>query len=42
MFDIKNVIQKGERAKYQVIVNYEDFSMRNDDFTIRLYWGHEG
>ena len=42
MFDIKNVIQKGERAKYQVIVNYDDFSMRNDDFTIRLYWGMKG
>lgn len=42
MLNIKNVLQQGEPGKYQVIIDYDGFSMRENDFRIRLYWGMKG
>lgn len=38
----KNIIQQGESAKYQIIISGEGFSMRENDFSVRLYWGMQG
>lgn len=42
MENIKNIIQQGEMAKYQVIIEHEDFSMTENDFRLILTWGMRG
>ena len=42
MENIKNIIQQGEMAKYQVIIEHEDFSMTENDFRLLLTWGMRG
>lgn len=42
MQNIKNIIQQGEMAKYQVIIEHEDFTMTENDFRLILTWGMRG
>ena len=42
MENIKNIIQQGEMAKYQIIIEHEDFSMTENDFRLLLTWGMRG
>lgn len=35
----KNIIQRGDIAKYQITIRRDDFDMQNDDFTVTLKWG---
>lgn len=42
MINVKNIIQQGETAKYQVIIEHPGFSMTEDDFEIVLSWGMRG
>ena len=38
----KNIIQQGESAKFQIENAREGFSMLDNDFRVRLYWGMQG
>ena len=38
----KNIIQQGESAKFQIVIVREGFSMIDNDFRVRLYWGMRG
>ena len=40
--DKSRIIQRGTKAKFQVFVGYEGFSMVDDDFAIVLEWGMRG
>lgn len=42
MINSKNIIQQGELAKYQLIIEREGFSMTEGDFQLRLTWGMRG
>lgn len=42
MINSKNIIQQGETAKYQVIIEHPGFSMTDGDFEIVLSWGMRG
>lgn len=38
----KNIIQQGEPAKYQLIIEHDGFSTTDSDVTVKLYWGMRG
>lgn len=40
--NIKNIIQQGEPAKYQIMIEHEGFSTTDNDVSVRLYWGMRG
>lgn len=42
MINTKNIIQQGELAKYQVIIDQSGFSMVDNDFELILMWGLRG
>lgn len=42
MINVKQIIQQGENAKYQVIIEHEDFTMTANDFRLTLTWGMRG
>ena len=35
----KNIIQKGDIAKYQIKIQRDDFDVERDDFSVTLRWG---
>ena len=35
----KNIIQKGDIAKYQIKISRDDFDVERDDFSVTLRWG---
>lgn len=37
-----DIIQQSDVAKYQLIIDHEDFNPETDDFTVRLSWGFYG
>lgn len=42
MINVKNIIQQGQEAKYQVTIEHEGFSMTEGIFRIILSWGMRG
>ena len=42
MLNVKNILQQGEVAKYQVIIEHPGFSMTDGDFYLILSWGMRG
>ena len=40
--DAKFIIQEGDVAKYQMLIEHEDFDMMQDDFEVTLSWGMFG
>lgn len=40
--DARDIIQQGERAKYQLTIDREGFSMAENDFTLELAYGMKG
>lgn len=40
--DCKNILFKGDEAKYGVLITQENFSMESDDFMVELSWGLSG
>lgn len=40
--DAKYIIQEGDIAKYQILIEHEDFDMKRDDFEVVLSWGMLG
>lgn len=36
------IIQQGDQAKFQLIIEREDFTMQADDFNVTLSWGFGG
>ena len=40
--DCTNILQRGDEAKYGVLISQENFSMESDNFEIELSWGFEG
>lgn len=39
MMNVKNIIQQGEDAKYNIRIEREGFSMQDNDFRLTLKWG---
>ena len=37
--DAKFIIQEGDVAKYQMLIEHEDFDMMQDEFEVTLSWG---
>ena len=42
MMNVKNIIQQGEEAKYNIRIEREGFTMQDDDFRLTLVWGMKG
>ena len=42
MINVKDIIPKGQPAKYQLIIEHSGFSMTEDDFMLVLTWGMRG
>lgn len=42
MINVKNIIQQGEMAKYQLQIEHPGFSMTENDFELILSWGMRG
>ena len=42
MINVKNVIQQGEDAKYNIRIDRQGFSMTENPFYVTLKWGLEG
>lgn len=40
--DAKFIIQEGDVAKYQMLIEHEDFDMMQDEFEVTLSWGMLG
>lgn len=39
MMNVKNIIQQGEDAKFNIRIEREGFTMQDDDFRLTLKWG---